>query len=132
VPFVNKKSLCFGDSKHIFKFEILNGFPEKYGFKHHGEFTILLCYRAVFLTLPIIFYFKTSFSKNGLFVNKKAYVLAILSIFLNLKSNKYFPRKTSSNLTHNTILLCYHAIFLKTLHIIFGFKTLFFFFLKCL
>jgi hypothetical protein len=32
-------------------------------------------------------------------VNSKAYGLVILSIFLNQKSYKYFPRKMSSNFT---------------------------------
>jgi hypothetical protein len=32
MPFVNKKSLCFGDSKHIFKLKIVRVFPEKNGF----------------------------------------------------------------------------------------------------
>jgi hypothetical protein len=48
VPFVIKKSLCCVDSKHIFKFKIVQGFPEQNGFKHRGEYSILLRYRAVF------------------------------------------------------------------------------------
>jgi hypothetical protein len=88
----------FGDSKHIFTFKIVHGFPEKIGLKHCREFMILLCYQAVFLTFCFIFYFKTSFMRNVPFVNKKGYVLEILSIFLNLKSFTGFPRKMFSNI----------------------------------
>jgi hypothetical protein len=48
VLFVIKKSLCCIDAKHIFKFKIVHRFPEQNGFKHHGEYTILLRYQAVF------------------------------------------------------------------------------------
>jgi hypothetical protein len=41
------------------------------------------------------------FSKNVPFVNKKGYVLQILSIFLNLKSFADFPRKMGSNIAGN-------------------------------
>jgi hypothetical protein len=45
----------------------------------------------------VIFSFKTSFLNKLTEVNSKAYGLVILSIFLNPKSYKYFPRKTRSN-----------------------------------
>jgi hypothetical protein len=76
-----------------------------------ARISILLRYRAVFLTLRIIFDFKTSFLKNMPFVNKKAYVFEILGIFLNLKSSTYFPRQKGSNIAGITILLRYRAIF---------------------
>jgi hypothetical protein len=60
----------------------------------------------LFLTLRIIFDFKTSFSKNVPFVNKKAYVLEMLSIFLNLKSFMDFPRKMASNIPGNLQFYC--------------------------
>jgi hypothetical protein len=42
VHFINKKSPCFGDSKHTFKFKIVQGLPEKNGFKNSARFTIIL------------------------------------------------------------------------------------------
>jgi hypothetical protein len=90
-----------------------------------GEGGFSPCCQTIFLTLHIIFYFKTSFSKNLPFVNKKAYVLEILSILLNLKSVADFPRKMGTKHRGKfTILLCYRAVFL-TLRIIFDFKTSF-------
>jgi hypothetical protein len=61
----------------------------------------VLYYGPDLLTLRIIFDFKKSFSKNVPFVNKKAHVLEILSIFLNLKLITDFPRKMGSNIVGN-------------------------------
>jgi hypothetical protein len=60
----------------------------------------------LFLTLRINFDFKTSFSKNVPFVNKKAYVLEMLSIHLNLKLFTDFPRKMASNIAGNLQVYC--------------------------
>jgi hypothetical protein len=36
------KSLCFGDSEHIFKFKIVQVFPKKNAFKPYAEFMIYI------------------------------------------------------------------------------------------
>jgi hypothetical protein len=61
-----------------------------------GIYNLLHHLTVFFLTLRIVLDFKTSFDTKVPLVNKKAYGLAILSIFLNLKSSAYFPREMGS------------------------------------
>jgi hypothetical protein len=58
-------------------------------------------------------------------VKLKANVILILSIFLDQKSSKYFPRKTFSNLTRHLQFSCLQPVFqsILTLCVIYDMKT---------
>jgi hypothetical protein len=101
----------------IFNLKSFTDFREKWVQTSRGiyNFTALL---SRFLNLRINFDFKTSFSKKHAFCNKKAHVLEILSIILNLKLFADFPRKMGSNIAGNIQFYCAtEPFFLTSKHI---------------
>jgi hypothetical protein len=76
----------------FFKIKIVHVDSEKNALKPVAIFSILMCYKAVFLILHVIFNIKTSFLTIVTEINSKVHESKILRIFLNQKSYTYFRR----------------------------------------
>jgi hypothetical protein len=126
LPFVNEKAYVLAILNIFLNLKSYKYFPRKT--TQNLRFLRFDCSNSRTLTLRVIFDFEPSFLGKVPSVNEKAYVLAILNIFSNLKFYKYFPRK-NVKFTIFTIwlqvpyLLVNFARYFRFLNIIFGKST---------